>query len=153
MIGSFAKKFLFKKSAKKPEPEQKTNLSVNLREKSQEISNALLNRLDLVKSELLTMKDKCGNLLETNYNLGLRHIEKGNLSDAIFRFRFIRKFWPHHHDSLYQLAYCLILKQKPLEAKKILEELMEKDPNHELGRELLDIINANVDSTPNLPSE
>lgn len=143
MIGGFVKKLLFKKSEKKQEKKPEKSLATSLREKSQELSSSVFDRIDVMKSELFTMKEKCGNLLETNYNLGLKHIEKGNLSDAIFRFRFIKKFWPEHQDSLYHLAYCLVLNKKPEEAKKILEELIAKNPQHELGRELLDLINTN----------
>ena len=62
--------------------------------------------------EFENVKSKFNNLLETNYNQGLWHIEKNNINEAIFRFRFIKKFWPKHYDSWYQLAYCLHKKNK-----------------------------------------
>ena len=141
MIGLLIKKVFFKK-AEKSEKEKKTLIN-SLGEKSKQISNAFEEKIEEVKDELLTMKEKLGNLLETNYNLGLFHLENGNLSDATFRFRFIKKFWPNHHDSFFQLAYCLVLGKKTSEARKILIELLSKDPNHQQGQELLKLIDSN----------
>jgi tetratricopeptide (TPR) repeat protein len=141
MIGLLIKKVFFKK-AEKSEKEKKTLIN-SLGEKSKQISNAFEEKIEEVKDELLTMKEKLGNLLETNYNLGLFHLENGNLSDATFRFRFIKKFWPNHHDSFFQLAYCLVLGKKTSEARKVLIELLSKDPNHQQGQELLKLIDSN----------
>ena len=57
------------------------------------------------------------------------------------------KFWPKFYEAHYQLAYILILKEKPLKAKKVLEEVIAK--NAELDpkfQELLNEINANIKS-------
>lgn len=148
MIGGILKKVLFKKNKEKDSP--KENLAVSLREKSKELSKALVNQVDAMKTEFFVMKDKYDNLLETNYNLGLKHIENGNLSDAIFRFRFIKKFWPQHYDAFYQLAYCLVLNKKAEEAKEVLEELMIKNPQHQLGRELLELIDSDMNANQDL---
>jgi tetratricopeptide (TPR) repeat protein len=145
MIGGFVKKFIFKKSDNVPE-ENKEGLAIALRQKSQELTDGILNKIDSVKEELATMKEKYDNLLETNYNLGLKHIENGNLSEAIFRFRFIRKFWPEHYDSYYQLAYCLVLNRKSVEAKIVLEELIKKNPQHQAGQDLLQLIESDLSS-------
>ena len=51
------------------------------------------NHIEIVRKEIEIIKKKSKNLLETNYNLGLKHLEKGNLGDAIFRFKFIKKFY------------------------------------------------------------
>ena len=148
MIGGIVKKIFFKKS-KDSKKESQKGLAITLREKSQQLSEGLSGTLDSVKTEFSTLKNKYNNLLETNYNLGLKHIKNGNLSDAIFRFRFIKKFWPNHYDSHYQLAYCLVLNKKSPEAKKILEELMTKDPQHSQGKDLLELLNSNLHSDQN----
>ncbi len=153
MIGSLVKKFLLKKSNNEQEESNKKNLAIALREKSQEFSNGIGEKINLVKTEFSSMKEKYDNLLETNYNLGLRHIENGNLTEAIFRFRFIKKFWPTHYDSYYQLSYCLVLNRKSGEAKKILEELILKDPHHQQGKELLDLINSDLYSDQNFTAQ
>lgn len=141
MIGGIVKKIFLKKSKKEQSQESFVD---SFKQKSQQLSKALSDHYSSVKQELVTMHAKCGNLLETNYNLGLKHIENGNISDAIFRFRFIKKFWPDHLDSLYQLSYCLALNKKLQEAKQVAEELLSKDPNHQSGKELLELLNANL---------
>lgn len=102
-------------------------------------------KTELVKNEFFSIKNKCKNLRETNYALGLKHLQNGNLSEAIFRFRFIKKFWPDLFDAHYQLAYCLALKNKSAEAKKILEELLRKKPDYDQkAKELLERINKGI---------
>jgi tetratricopeptide (TPR) repeat protein len=76
------------------------------------------------------IKNKFDNLLETNYNQGLSHLSNNKISEAIFRFRFIKKFWPNHLDSYYQLAICYLKKEKTVEAKNILQELFTKKPDY-----------------------
>jgi len=153
MIGGLVKKLFFKKSDNQKEEDNKKNLAIALREKSQEFSDGISEKIDLVKTEFSVMKEKYDNLLETNYNLGLKHIDNGNLAEAIFRFRFIKKFWPTHYDSYYQLAYCLVLNKKSGEAKKILEDLAIKDPQHQQGKELLDLINSDLYSDQNFTAQ
>ncbi len=93
--------------------------------------------------EILTVREKSKNLRQSNYELGLKHIERGELSDAIFRFRFIKKFWPDLYDAQYQLAYCLMLKKRKFQAKAVLEELLIARPDYDKkAQELLDQINS-----------
>jgi len=87
-------------------------------------------KLEEAKTEYSVIKSKLSNLLETNYQLGLKHIERGNLSEAIFRFKFIKFFWKDCFDAYYQLAYVLILAKKPYQAKKVLNELIIKNPDY-----------------------
>ena len=89
------------------------------------------NKIDELRNEYFLIKEKTSNLLQTNYELGLRHMEKGNLSDAIFRFRFIKFFWPEFYDAYYLLAYCLYIDRKFIKSKKIIDLLMEKQPNYD----------------------
>lgn len=91
-----------------------------------------------------SLRRKMTNLMETNYNQGIWHIEQNNISDAIFRFRFIKKFWPQHLDSQYQLALCLIKKNKHREAKDILKNLLTTSPDYSNfpAKELLHTIDS-----------
>jgi len=109
----------------------KISLGDKIQQKAQGFIKFIQDRIEESKSEFGDIKSKMSNLLETNYQLGLRHLAKGNISDAIFRFRFIKKFWPNCFDAYYQLAYCLVLNKRVFEAKKILKELLEKDPNYD----------------------
>ncbi|MSP33293.1 MAG: tetratricopeptide repeat protein [Rickettsiales bacterium] len=122
--------------------ENKVSIVQKMQDKARNFTNFLKTKIQETKDEFGDIKTKVSKLLETNYNLGLKHLEKGNISDAIFRFRFIKKFWPEHFDAYYQLAYSLSLNKRPFEAKKILTELLVKKPDYDLkAQDLLDKIN------------
>jgi len=79
--------------------------------------------------EFYSIREKCKDLLDTNYKLGLKHLEKGNLSDAKIRFTIIMKFWPEFQDAYYQKAYILMLENKPHKAKEVIDKLIFKNPD------------------------
>lgn len=120
-----------------------------LRDKSGKLVEFVGEKLESAQEEFFSIKGKLKNLRETNYNLGLKFLEDGHLSDAIFRFRFIKKFWPDLYDAQYKLAYCLVLNKKPKEAQKVLEELFAKNPNYDQdnkngARELLERVKISL---------
>ena len=142
-------KFLVNKAlGKKTEKEQKSEkIASKIKENVKNFSGFLSEKTDLALKEFSSIKEKSKNLVETNYKLGVYHLEKGNLSDAKVRFFLMTKFWPKFHESYYQLAYILMLEQEPFKAKKIIENLLSK--NSEIDpkfHELLDKINANIES-------
>ncbi len=122
---------LFKKILGKPEEKQNagSKLALKFREKSQKFANFLNDSLETAKQEYYSIKEKSKNLQKTNYELGLKHLEDGNISEAIFRFRIVKKFWPDLLEANYYLAYCLFLKDRKFEAKKLLEEFIKRNPN------------------------
>ena len=123
------------------EQKNKTTLINKAQQKAEGFIDFIQNKIQETKNEFGDIRAKMSNLLETNYNLGLKHLEKGNISDAVFRFRFIKKFWPECFDAYYQLAYALALNKKPYEAKKVLTELLIKKPDYDIkARELFDKI-------------
>lgn len=105
--------------------------------------------IENTKNECISIIKKCKNLLETNYKLGMKHLENGNLSDAIFRFRFIKKVWPEFYEAHYRLAYCLVLKGKIFEAREVLAELLQKDPNNSNAIELFNQIKESDNQNDN----
>jgi tetratricopeptide (TPR) repeat protein len=132
---------------KKPEYNAGEKLGLSLREKSKELPALVRDKFDLVQKEILLIREKFKNLRETNYDLGLKHLENGRLVDAILRFRIIKIIWPEFLDAHYQLAYCLALKNKFKPAEIILEKLLEKDPDNNYGaRELLNHIEKSMQS-------
>ncbi len=145
-MGIFSKFF-----TKKTDPKQ-TEQAPDLAKKDEKKVNKFHQKIDQVTAlsknlyqkfleEVEQIKIKLNNLLETNYKLGLSHIERGNISDAIFRFKFIKRFWPHCFDAYYQLAYAYVLYRKPYRAKEILKELIEKCPDYaDKANELLNQI-------------
>ena len=120
MLGGFLKKIFFGKYDKQKNTGEK--FGSTLQKKSQEIYEVANKKYNQGIEEFFSIKKKLKNLLETNYALGMKHLEKGNLSDAIFRFRFIKRFWPHHYQTYYQLAYCLFLDNNPQEAEEVLKK-------------------------------
>jgi hypothetical protein len=142
-------KFLINKAlGKKSEKEEKSEkIASKIKNNVKNFSGFLSEKTDLALKEYASIKEKSKNLVETNYKLGISHLEKGNLSDASLRFFIMTKFWPQFYEAHYQLAYVLILKEKPLKAKKVLEDVLSK--NAELDpkfRELLNEINSNIKS-------
>jgi hypothetical protein len=123
-------------------------ISGKIKDNLNRFSQFVMQKKDFALKEFFTIKEKSKNLIETNYKLGISHLEKGNLSDARMRFFLMTKFWPKFHDSHYQLAYILSLQQEHLKAKKVIEDLIAK--NNEIDpkfHELLNKINANIEFT------
>jgi tetratricopeptide (TPR) repeat protein len=145
MLGKLIKKIIGR--PEKPKENGGAKLALQLREKSEKFSQFLGEQFQLAQEEISIVRKKCKNLRETNYLLGLKHLENGRLTDAIFRFRIIKKFWPDLFDAYYQLAYCLILKNKPQKAKEVLEELLSKKPDYgQAASDLLNHINSSFDA-------
>jgi tetratricopeptide (TPR) repeat protein len=146
MLGRFFKSLFFSQSNKADKTANESigkKLAVDLKENSGGFIDFVAKKTNELKEEFFVVKDKLNNLLETNYQLGLKHLKNDHLNEAIFRFRFIKKFWPDHLDSYYQLAYCLVLKNEFNKSKKVLEELIAKNPNYgDHVKELLDMMNA-----------
>ena len=89
------------------------------------------NKFENVVREFGEIREKAKDLSTTNYKLGLKHLEKGNLSEAVFRFKMVKKFWPENYEAYYQLAYALVLSKKMIEARKVIDELLAKDRSYE----------------------
>ena len=139
MLGNFLKRIVFGKSTQ--EANTGETFAVKIKNKSKKIYTLFGNKFNELVEEVLLIRKKFNNLLDTNYQLGMTHLEKGNLSDAIFRFKFIKKFWPHHLDAHYQLAYCYFLKKNFQQTQIILKELVSLDPSYQKkADELLDKI-------------
>lgn len=142
---------LFKKSPKTQSPEEESvssKLGNAVREKTEIFTKFLSEKLENAKEEFTTIKEKTKNLRSTNYLLGLKHLENGKLPEAIFRFRFTTKMWPDYDDAFFLLAYCLTLDEKLLEAKKILEDLLQRNPSYDQkARDLLENINSNLEQS------
>ena len=78
-------------------------------------------------SESKVIVEKLYDLQQTNYQLGLTQLEKGNLKEAIFRFKIVRKFWPSNYDSHLKLIYCYVASGQEYRAQSAIEYLLELD--------------------------
>jgi tetratricopeptide (TPR) repeat protein len=143
MIGNILKKLVGKSDKKPKEKPKSEKLAENLRKKSEELTRFLGDKMELVQEEYFSIREKTKNLRQTNYDLGMKHLENGHIDEAIIRFKIIRKFWPDVVDAQYQLAYCLVLKEKFKEAKKVLDQLLSKNPDYnQKAHDLLGQINS-----------
>jgi len=143
---------IFKKKEKK-QNNQVLNaeaIGEGIRDKAGKVFNFLKEKSYSAKDEFYVILDKLKNLKETNYNLGLMHLEKGNINDAIFRFKFIVKFWPDDQRSYYYLAYCLTIKNEPIKAKAVLEKF--KSFNFQLDQKTTEL-QEKIDSLINKESK
>jgi tetratricopeptide (TPR) repeat protein len=147
MIGNILKKLVGKSDKKLKEASKGEKLAENLRKKSEEFTQFLGDKMESVREEYFSIREKTKNLRQTNYDLGIKHLENGHVDEAIIRFKIIRRFWPDVIDAQYQIAYCLVLKEKFKEAKKVLDELLNKNPDYDQkAHDLLDHINSSEES-------
>ena len=102
-----------------------------IQDKTEKVSGFFNKLIEQILEEIENIREKSKNLEETNLNLGISHLEKGNLKEAIFRFKITKKFWPKCYEAYYQLIVCLILSHKLTEAEKVKNELLTKKPSYQ----------------------
>ena len=114
-------KFLFKKRGLE-EVKEKNSIKNRAIETGNGISQLIQSIIEKIKEEFATIKAKSENLLQTNLELGLKHLSDGNLVDARLRFAIMIRFWPKFSESYYQKAYIELLQNQPLKALKTLDK-------------------------------
>jgi len=97
--------------------------------KIEESIHFINNKAKEIVSESKVIMEKLHDLQSTNYQLGLVQLEKGNLKEAIFRFKIVRKFWPTNYDAHLKLIYCYYADNHENHANRAIERLLELDPN------------------------
>lgn len=118
------------------------------------IVKSVLNKVFDYKKQLLSSikesKEKLKNIIETNYKLGLYHLNANNLNDAAFRFRLVLYFEPTHYNALYNLAKCLIAKKRKESAIEKLKLALQLKTDFAEAKYLLGIIDGSceVESIP-----
>ena len=110
---------------------KENNIKSRLHHKIDTTFNFASNKINDAITECGVIREKLKDLCETNYNLGIKHLENGHISEAVFRFKIVKKFWPHYHDAYYQLAYALILADKVDQAQSVIAQLIEKYPSYQ----------------------
>lgn len=128
MIKKIFSKILGKKTVEK-KPEESFISKFN--QQSTKTLDFVQEKIKQSREEYFAIKEKFKDLHSTNFELGLKHLENGHLKDASIRFFLMRKFWPDDPDAYFQHAYCLILRHKNAAAKKVLEELLRKNPDYD----------------------
>ncbi len=105
-----------------------------------------LDFINLSKTFIKQQKEKLKNLYQTNYNTGMFHLEHGNLWDAAFRFKIIKKFWPDKLEAQYQYAICLVLEDMKNDAIALLKDILKKDENYSDAKQLLNDLENNIEN-------
>ncbi len=101
-----------------------------LSHKIDKISNFFDSTWAYIAVEFEIIREKFKDLSKANYDLGMKHLDEGNIKEAIFRFKITKKFWPNNYEAYYQLIYCLFLEHEFEAAQKIIDELLEKNPSY-----------------------
>jgi len=108
-----------------------------------DVADSVGNKKEELKNFLLTSLEKTKNLPRVNYELGLKHLDNGNLWDAVFRFKILCKFWPDYENGREHFAYCLILQRRNEYAKRVLKSLIEDEKDNTYAKSLLESIERN----------
>lgn len=101
---------------------------------------------------LITITNKSKDLAKTNFELGLFHLDKGNINDAIIRFYFTIKLKADHAPAHYHLARCYLIKQNYEKAELELKKALLCDPNFTLAQYRLDSLQHSL-NTKYIPIE
>ena len=76
-------------------------------------------------------REKMQDIPGTNYALGCRFAEQGELRDAIFRFRLVARLQPDHPHVWYQLGCCYYRRGDYALAADALRKSLVQDPTHQ----------------------
>ncbi|MFT6077661.1 MAG: tetratricopeptide (TPR) repeat protein [Myxococcota bacterium] len=112
-----------------------------IKKSSRKLSKFVDNFFSKKVEEFKMIFEKSKDLSTTNYNLGMKYLDEGNLKEAIFRFKVTKKFWPENYEACYQLAVCLMLDGKTDKAKKVIDQLIQKAPHYQKRISSLNIEN------------
>lgn len=94
-----------------------------------------------IVNHLLTIASKSRDLGKTNFELGLFHLDQGNLNDAIMRFIFTTKLKKDFAPAHYHLARCYLIKGAYAKAETELKEALFIDPSFTMAKYRLDMLN------------
>ncbi|MFT5703001.1 MAG: tetratricopeptide (TPR) repeat protein [Rickettsiales bacterium] len=128
---------------KKTEPVKTQSSKEIIGNKINKISDFFGSSLDNAVEEFKNIRAKSKNLYTTNYDLGSKYLEEGNLKEAIFRFRITKKLFPKKYEAHYQLIICLVLNGNFNKAEKLMIELLEEAPEY---KEKIDLIVGNSEN-------
>jgi predicted TPR repeat methyltransferase len=109
----------------------------------EQIKDIYKNMLSDIKALIPKIKD----ISATNYKLGVYHIEKGNISDAKFRFLMLTKLKPEMAMAHYHLARCYLFDLVFDKAKEEFEVALSLDPKLLQAQYRLDVLNHKQDIT------
>jgi predicted TPR repeat methyltransferase len=81
-----------------------------------------------LKEEFAIVIDKANNLGRTNYELGIKHMNAGHITDAILRFRIVLWLDPKYYLAWYHLGCCQLTKGQADKAAQSFLKSLELKP-------------------------
>lgn len=86
--------------------------------------------------------EKSKDIIKNNYELGHRHLQLGNVNDAIMRFRFVTWLDPKRVDAYYYLGCSYLAKNEKGKARAAFEKTLKLRPVHEEALYMLAILST-----------
>lgn len=118
-----------------------------------DLPNWYRNKIIEFKDYLIDLKYKLNNLASINIELGIYHLCKNHLNDAIIRFKLVDRFFrPGDTVANYWLGWCYFLKNNYESSIKHLEKAKEQD-QVELQRFLKNHLEYSKNSPNEIPAE
>lgn len=75
------------------------------------------NMMSSVSDNIIMFRERLSNLRQTNIDLAMHHYNSGNLKDAVFRFKMIKRFYKDYPYSDYYLGRCYLEMNNTAKAK------------------------------------
>jgi predicted TPR repeat methyltransferase len=94
-------------------------------------------RLISTMNPLRILWNKLQDLPRTNYELGVEHMQMGNITDAVMRFKFVTRLRPTHAQAWYGLGCCELDLGHVDNARRALEKTLSLIPDNEEARYML----------------
>lgn len=122
----------------------------SLKNTIKEIFNDMVKGIKQLKSEIPDIKEKLKNPVKTQYELGVFHLQKGNLNDAKFRFWITLKFDEKHLGAWYRLGWAYFLQGKTDKAKNALSKALVIKPDLKEAKFLINVMEhpEDIDEIP-----
>jgi predicted TPR repeat methyltransferase len=96
---------------------------------------------------------KSKDIIKNNYELGRSHMQRGNIQDAILRFKFVLWLDPKHADALYSLGCSYIINGKTALARDAFSKVLKLKSGNEEARYLLAIASGSSMPKSELPKK
>ena len=95
--------------------------------------------------------EKFKNIVENNYVLGQDHMRRGNIKDAIFRYKFVIWLEPKYKDVWYHLGCAHMVAANIAAAKDAFAKALKLNPGNEEARYMLAITTGSAMPKADLP--
>lgn len=125
----------------------KKGLKKGVRENVENLTGMFTGRV----SALMRNWEKMRDITKNNYDLGLLHLENGNVTDAIFRFRIVTLMDPQHVDAWFFLGTAYMADRKMSMAQSALQKAVNLRPGYEEAAYMLAIAKGKSAKAADLP--